>query len=52
MTRWIVGSSIKLRLLVLGAAARTLAVGINELRDIARRGAWGWHMTVEGGLRQ
>jgi Cu/Ag efflux pump CusA len=34
MTRWIVGSSLKFRLLVLAAAATTLAVGIIQLRDM------------------
>jgi hypothetical protein len=52
MMRWIVGSSLKFRLLVLAAAEATIAVGISRLRGIAQRGAWGWHMTVEGGLRQ
>jgi hypothetical protein len=51
MMRWIVGSSLKFRLLVLAAAEATIA-GISRLRGIAQRGAWGWHMTVEGGLRQ
>jgi Cu/Ag efflux pump CusA len=34
MMRWIVGSSLKFRLLVLAAAAATLAVGISQLRDM------------------
>jgi CzcA family heavy metal efflux pump len=34
MTRWIVGSSLKFRLLVLAAAAATMAVGISRLRDM------------------
>ncbi|MGH3057075.1 MAG: efflux RND transporter permease subunit [Gaiellaceae bacterium] len=34
MTRWIVASSLKFRLLVLAAAAATLAVGITQLRDM------------------
>jgi CzcA family heavy metal efflux pump len=34
MTRWIVASSLKFRLLVLVAAAATLAVGISQLRDM------------------
>ena len=34
MTRWIVGSSLKFRLLVLAAAAAMLAVGISQLRDM------------------
>jgi CzcA family heavy metal efflux pump len=34
MTRWIVGSSLKFRLLILAAAAATLAVGISQLRSM------------------
>jgi CzcA family heavy metal efflux pump len=34
VTRWIVGSSLKFRLLMLAAAAATLAVGISQLRDM------------------
>jgi len=34
MTRWIVGSSLKFRLLVLAAAAGTMAVGISQLRGM------------------
>jgi CzcA family heavy metal efflux pump len=34
MMRWIVGSSLKFRLLVLAAAAATIAVGISQLRDM------------------
>jgi CzcA family heavy metal efflux pump len=34
VTRWIVGSSLKFRLLVLAAAAAMLAVGISQLRDM------------------
>jgi len=34
VTRWIVSSSLKFRLLVLAAAAATLAVGISQLRDM------------------
>src|ERR687897_2146418 len=34
MMRWIVRSSLTFRLLVLGAAAATLAVGISQLRDM------------------
>jgi len=34
MMRWIVGSSLKFRLLVLFAAAATMAVGISQLRDM------------------
>jgi CzcA family heavy metal efflux pump len=34
MIRWIVGSSLKFRLLVLVAAAATMAVGISQLRDM------------------
>jgi CzcA family heavy metal efflux pump len=34
MMRWIVGSSLKFRLLVLAAAAALLAVGISQLRDM------------------
>lgn len=35
MTRWIVASSLKFRLLVLAAAAATLAMGITQLRDMS-----------------
>jgi Cu/Ag efflux pump CusA len=34
MTRWIVGSSLKFRLLVLAAAAATVALGISQLRSM------------------
>jgi CzcA family heavy metal efflux pump len=34
VTRWIVGLSLKFRLLVLAAAAAMLAVGINQLREM------------------
>jgi CzcA family heavy metal efflux pump len=34
MMRWIVGSSLKFRLLVLAAAAATLAVGVTQLRNM------------------
>jgi CzcA family heavy metal efflux pump len=34
MMRWIVGSSLKFRLLVLAAAAATLAVGVTQLRSM------------------
>jgi Cu/Ag efflux pump CusA len=34
VTRWIVASSLKFRLLVLAAAAAMLAVGISQLRDM------------------
>jgi CzcA family heavy metal efflux pump len=34
MMRWIVGSSLKFRLIVLAAAAATIAVGIGQLRDM------------------
>jgi len=34
MMRWIVGSSLKFRLIVLAAAAATMAVGIGQLRDM------------------
>ena len=34
MMRWMVGSSLKFRLLVLAAAAALLAVGISQLRDM------------------
>lgn len=34
MTRWIVGSSLKFRLLVLAAATATLAVGVTQLRSM------------------
>jgi CzcA family heavy metal efflux pump len=33
MMRWIVGSSLKFRLLVLAAAALTMALGVSQLRD-------------------
>jgi len=34
MTRWIIGSSLQLRLLVVGVAAVVMFLGINQLRDI------------------
>ena len=34
MTRWIVGSSLKFRLLILAAAVAMLVVGISQLRDM------------------
>ncbi|MGH3035100.1 MAG: efflux RND transporter permease subunit, partial [Gaiellaceae bacterium] len=34
MMRWIVGSSLKFRLIVLAAAAATIAVGISQLREM------------------
>ena len=34
MMRWIVGASLTFRLLVLGAAAATMVVGISQLRDM------------------
>ena len=34
MMRWLIGSSLKFRLLVVAAAAATIAVGINQLRDM------------------
>jgi len=36
MMRWVIGSSLKFRLLVVAAAVAALVVGVSQLRDMPR----------------
>ena len=49
MMRWIIGSSLRFRLLVVGIAAAVIAVGILQLRDAPVDVLPGVHAAVRGG---